>query len=92
MSGDFAGTTQDFFQQFGTRPNFSDRLKSMVTAGAMLGAVLLSILAEIPSGPFDLLTSSDESKSEISSSLQSSPLGKVSGGVVRRKSVLSRGG
>ena len=46
----------------------------MVMAGAMLNAVLLSILAEIPSGPFDLLTPSDESKTEISSSLQSSSL------------------
>ena len=64
----------------------------MVTAGAVLNEVLLSTLAEIPSGPFDLLTSSDESKTEISSSLQSSSLGKVSGGVARWKSILSRGG
>ena len=37
----------------------------MVMAGALLNAILLSILAETPLGPFDLLTSSDESKSEM---------------------------
>jgi hypothetical protein len=100
LSGDFAagvfgiGTTQDLFQQWGTLgtlPSFKDKLKRAVTAGATLNAVNFSILADIPSGPFDLLTSSDE-RSEISSSLQSSSLGKTPDGEETRKSVLSTGG
>ena len=42
----------DNFQSVGKQPLFKDRLNTFVTDGAILVAVSLSILAEIPSGPF----------------------------------------
>ena len=42
----------DNFQNVGKQPLFKDRLNKFVTDGAILVAVSLSSLAEIPSGPF----------------------------------------
>ena len=47
----------DNFQNVGKQPLFKDRLNKFVTDGAILVAVSLSILAEIPSGPFAFDTS-----------------------------------
>ena len=55
----FFGTTKDDFHSFGSFPLAIDILNSLVVAGAMLCEVDLSILADVPSGPFDLETSND---------------------------------
>lgn len=47
-------TTNDCFQLTGTRPVLRERLNIVVTDGAILPAVDLSMRAEIPSGPEDL--------------------------------------
>ena len=39
--------TQDLFQQRGNLPSLSDKLKSMVTAGAMLNAMYFGILSDM---------------------------------------------
>ena len=51
------GTTTDLFHSVGTCPSLIDRLKSLVTDGAMLVAVCLSIIADTSSGPVALDTS-----------------------------------
>jgi hypothetical protein len=48
-----------------------DKLNSLVRDGAMLGAVLFSILVDIPSGPLALETSRAASISHTSDSEQS---------------------
>ena len=48
------GTTKDDFQSVGSLPLAIDMLNSLVMAGAMLYEVAFNILADIPSGPFDL--------------------------------------
>ena len=58
------GTTRDVFQE----QVVIDRLKSLTSTGATLHATPLSILAEIPSKPFDLVASSESNRSKISSS------------------------
>ena len=55
------GTTKDDFQSFGSFPLAIDMLNSLVMAGAMLCDVDFNILADIPSRPFDLETSSEPS-------------------------------
>ena len=61
------GTTKDDFQSLGSFPLAIDMLNSLVMAGAML-CDDLNILADIPSGPFDLETSSEPNSNSTSSS------------------------
>ena len=57
-SDDFGmGTTTYLFHSVGTCPSLIERLKSLVTDGAMLVAVCLSIVADTSSGPVALDTS-----------------------------------
>ena len=77
---------RELFQALGTLPSFKDRLKSIVTAGAILYAVNLSILAEMPSGPLDLVVSSDASRLAILSWLHSNSSGESLGCEVARNS------
>ena len=57
-SSDFGtGTTFDIFHRTGKQPDWIERLKSLVTEGAILEAVAFSIRAETPSGPFDFVVS-----------------------------------
>ena len=51
------GTTEEVFQQVGKCPSLMEILKSLARDGAMLVAVYLSILMEIPSGPLALVAS-----------------------------------
>ena len=51
------GTTEEVFQQVGKCPSLMEMLKSLAMDGAMLVAVYLSILMEIPSGPLALVAS-----------------------------------
>ena len=46
------------FHMVGKQADLMDRLNSSVIDGAILGATAFSILAEIPSGPLDLVVSS----------------------------------
>ena len=52
---------RDVFQLPGTVPLEIDRLQRSVTSGAIAKAVLLSIKAEMPSGPVALVVSRSES-------------------------------
>ena len=74
------GTTKDDFQSFGS---------SM--AGTMLRDVDFNILADIPSGPFDLETSSEPSSNSTSSSVQRWYDGHNKGSVSGRSSLVSGG-
>ena len=62
------GTTRDVFQLVGKDQVIINKLKSLTSTGATLHATPLSILAKIPSGPFDLIVSSESNRSKISSS------------------------
>ena len=66
------GTTRDIFQLEGKEQLVIERLKSLTSTGAKLHATPLSILAEIPSGPLDLVVSSVDKRLETSSSVQRS--------------------
>jgi len=48
------GTTRDDFQSFGSLTRVIDMLNNLVMAGAMLWEVDFNILADMPSGQFDL--------------------------------------
>ena len=71
------GTTDDFFHAEGRMPVVKDKLKSLVSEGAMLYAVLFSILADIPSRPVALVGSRATSRSHTSDSEQSISSGRV---------------
>ena len=73
------GTTLANFQASGKQPVVSDRLNSRVRLGVTEVAVPLSILAEMSSGPVDLLQSSSATKSKMSSSVHSSSTRKLDG-------------
>ena len=64
------GTTDDYFHFSGTLPLVMDILNSSVRVRAMEGAVPLSILADIPSGPDALLVSKAFRRLKTSSSVQ----------------------
>ncbi len=51
------GTTLDIFHAAGNWPVVIERLNSLQSEGAILVAVALSILADMPSGPLLLVTS-----------------------------------
>ena len=85
------GTTRDVFQLEGKKQLVIDRLKSLTSTGAKLHATPLSIFAEIPSGPLDLVVSSASKRSKTSSSVQRSSLGQLVGSKVTKFSV-DRGG
>ena len=68
-----------------------DVLNSLVMAGAMLCDVDFNILADIPSGPFDLETSSEPSSNSTSSSVQRRYDGHNKGSVSGRSSPVSGG-
>ena len=59
------------FHSTGNSPTSSEILNSLVTAGAILVAVSLSIFAEIPSAPLALVTSSASRSPHTSSSVHS---------------------
>ena len=70
------GTIADVFHSVGTLPSFINiLLNRIVTPLTIEGAVALSMIAEIPSGPFALVVSSDSNKSNTSSSVQRSSKG-----------------
>ena len=69
------GTIADVFHSVGTLPSFIDILNRIVTPLTIEGAVALSMIAEIPSGPFALVVSSESNKSNTSSSVQRSSEG-----------------
>ena len=50
------GTIRDDFHYFGSLPLAIDMLNTLVMAGAILWEVDFNILADMPSGPFDLET------------------------------------
>ena len=66
-------------------------LNSLVMAGAMLYEVDFNILADIPSGPFDLETSREPNINSISSSVQRRYDGHNEGSVSGRSSQVSGG-
>ena len=59
------GTNTDLFHSVGTCPSLIDRLKSLVTDGAMLVAVCLSIIADTSSGPVVQKSSAEHSGEKI---------------------------
>ena len=64
------GITDDNFQDEGNIPDFIERLKSLVTEGAILCVTILSILPVMPSGPQALVTSILLNRSVTSSTEQ----------------------
>ena len=58
-------------------PAEMDRLNNLVREGAMQGAVLFSILGDMPSGPLDFVTSRTANISHTSESVQRSSSGQV---------------
>ena len=70
------GTTEDVFQARGSLPVVIERLKNLVSTGAMLTAVDFNILADILSGPFALLVSRACNNSKTSSSVHRSSGGQ----------------
>ena len=85
------GTARDDFQSFGSLPLAIDMLNNLVMAGAVLWEVDFNILADMPSGPFDLETSSDPNINNTSSSVQSRYDGHSEGSVSGRSSGVSGG-
>ena len=85
------GTTKDDFQSVGSFPLAIDMLNSLVMAGAMLYEVDFNILADIPSGPFDLETSREPNINSTSSSVQRRYDGHNEGPVSGRSSQASGG-
>ena len=67
------------FQSEGNEPDAMERLKSLVRLGVIDTAVCLSITADIPSRPVDLVASKVHRRSQTSSSVQSIEAGQVSG-------------
>ena len=57
------GVTLAHFQSEGNEPDAIDRLKSVVRLGAIEAAVCLSITADTPSSPVDLVVSKEQSRS-----------------------------
>ena len=84
------GTTRDVFQLKGKEQLVIERLKSLTSTGVKLHATPLSILAEMPSGPFDLVVSSVDNRPKTSS-VQRSSSGQSVGFEVTRFSVESGG-
>ncbi len=70
------GTTEEIFQLAGKRPSGLKMLNSLVRDVAMLCAVHLSILADIPSGPQALLVSKDLMYARTSLAVQSRSSGQ----------------
>ena len=64
------GTMRDCFHSLGGLFHLIEMLKSEVTDGAISSATAFSILAEIPSGPLYLVTSSDLNILQTSSTVQ----------------------
>ena len=60
------GTIRDVFQLEGTKQVVIERLKSLVNTGVRMHATPFSIFADIPSGPFDLVVSSEDKRSNTS--------------------------
>ena len=82
------GTTRATFQSEGNFPLLRDLLNSLVRLLAMNGAVDLSILAETPSAPVDLLVSKEVIKDSILSSVHRNSSGKLDGSRLSRLSRL----
>ena len=85
------GTTKDDFQSVGNFPPAVDMLNSLVMAGTMLYEVDVNILADIPSGPFDLETSREPNINSASSSVQRRYDGHNEGSVSGRSSLVTGG-
>ena len=64
------GTIRDDFHYFGSLPLAIDMLNNLVMAGAVLWEVDFNILADMPSGLFDLETSSDPNINNTFSSVR----------------------
>ena len=73
------GTTLANFQASGKQPEVSDRLKRRVRLRVTEEAVPFNILAEMSSGPVDLLPSRLVISSKTSSSVHCSSSGKLDG-------------
>ena len=73
------GTIRAFFQESGSLPADSDKLKNLVRDGAMDVATDFNILADMPSGPVDFEVSRPEIKSKTSSSLHRRSVGQSLG-------------
>ena len=78
------GETCEAFHSSGSSPSLMEMLNSSVTAGVILNAVFLSILAEMSSFPLAFVVSSVESRLYTSSSVQRKSVGQLSGEVCRR--------
>ena len=66
------GSMEDVFHTLGNLPEQIDVFTSFTIPRAMLTAVCFSIVANIPSGPLDLVVSSDNNISRMTSSVHSS--------------------
>ena len=73
------GTIEDVFQALGKLPDRMEAFMSFVIPGAMLTAVCFNMVADMPSGPLDLVVSRDSSISRTSSSSHSNCSGHSSG-------------
>lgn len=73
------GTMEDVFHALGKLPDRIDAFISFVIPGAMLTAVCFNMVADMPSGPLDLVVSSANSISRTSSSSHSKCSGHSSG-------------
>ena len=71
-------TILEDFHEIGKRPELIERLKSLVTDGAILGATIFSILAGISSGPVDFVACSVSRRYQTSSTVRETPVGTQS--------------
>ena len=84
------GETRETFHSFGNSPSLMEMLNNSVTAGVILNAVSLSILAEMSSCPLAFVLSSVESRL-YTSSVQRKSVGQLSGEVCGRSLSVSPG-
>ena len=77
MLGLGIGVTRASIHSFGNLPDLINMLKSFVTAGVMLPTVALSILADIPSGPLDIVISMLDVRVITSTSVHNSSSGQT---------------
>ena len=85
------GETRETFHSSGNSPSLMEMLNNSVTAGVILNAVSLSILAEMSSCPLAFVVSSVESRLYTSSSVQRKSVGQLSGEVCGRSLSVSLG-
>ena len=71
--------TSDDFAVQGNDPVLIDKLNNLVTTGAIVAAVALSMRGEMPSGPLAFVTSSNVRMEKTSSSVHRSCSGQALG-------------